>query len=704
MLNTLIPVASASYLEAQAQADKQAADAKQNSALIQGLAAHCKSRWELMQDGRTVYEERLSENLLQRRGEYSAKKLAEIKEFGGSEIFLNITSTKCRAGSAWLRDTMMGSGVDKPWGLDATPIADLPPDVVQKIHAQLTQMVMQFMAANGGMPPPEDMVRQQAEQMRDQIQEQLQDEAKKRVDRMERKMEDQLVEGGFRDAMNQFIDDITTFPLAIVKGPVPSKRKTLKWNGDILETVETIRDEWARVDPFKFYFAPWASDVNSGPIIERHQLTRSDLTSMIGVEGYSEADIRTVLSEFDEGGLRQWLSSDSTQADAEGKVLGTNIRDSDLIDAIQLWDEVTGQKLIDWGMDAAEITDPTSSYPCEVWLIGSRVIKAVLNYDPLGRKPYFVTSWEQIPGALMGNGIPDLIRDPQNMCNAAARALSNNMGVSSGPQVGVNVDRLPTGDPIQKMRPWQIWQFHAADYQDGTPPISFFQPNSNAQELLGVFERFSNMADEYSGIPKYLQGEHTPGVGRTSSGLSMLLGNASKGMKQVVNNIDTDVLQPLLERQYQRNLRYSQDPDLIGDVNIVAKGAMSLVVKEQAAVRRNEFMQLALNSPVVQQIIGIPGTAELLRDAAKQLDMGADRIVPSREAIQQMVAAQQQQQAMMLQAAMNPEMEQVSFQRDEHGAVTGATKKKPKQLLPDGSPAGGRDSNANVNRVTGANR
>jgi hypothetical protein len=521
---------------------------------------------------------------------------------------------------------------------------------------------------------------------------------------MELKMEDQLVEGGFRDGFSQFIDDLCTFPLAVLKGPVPRKHKVLEWDGDLLKPVDKIQDDWERVDPFKFYFAPWASSVNSGPIIERHALTRADLFGMIGVEGYSEPDIRAILSEFDDGGLRSWLdaSADSVQADAEGRTTGIT-RDTDLIDAIQLWDEVPGKQLKEWGMDEVSVPDEESSYPCEVWLIGSRVIKAVLNYDPLGRKPYYVTSYEKLPGQMIGNGVPDLVRDPQDMCNASARALSNNMGIASGPQVGVNVDRLPTGEKLTSMFPWKYWQFTASDYQDGTPPLSFFQPNSNAQELMAVFDRFLTIADEVSGIPRYMQGETVGSAGRTSSGLAQLISNATKSMKQVVNSIDTDVLQPLLERQYQRNLRYSQDPDLIGDVSIQAKGAMSLVAREAAAVRRNEFLQLALNSPVVNQIIGLEGIAELLRESAKLLDLPVDNIVPSREAIKQQVLMAQQQQQMMMEAAMNPELEQVSFQRDEQGAVTGATKKKPKQLLPDGSQAGGRESSTARNVVTGRN-
>lgn len=700
-LAQLIPVMSASSLEAAQQAEKAAAEKRQSSPFIQSLAAHVRKRWELVRDKRSIIEERLQASLRQRNGEYEPDKLAAIKAQGGSEIYMNLTSVKCRGASSWLRDTLLGTGSEKPWNLYSTPIPELPPEIVQQVHADLTQLVQMFIMSYGEPPPPE-MVRKQAEQMRDHTMGKLKAEADKRIERMELKMEDQLTEGRFADAFSQFIDDIVTFPTAIMKGPIVRNRKKLEWNGDLLESVDATALEWERVDPFKFYPAPWASNLQDSFVIERHQMTRSDLFALIGVEGYSEQDIRAVLTDFDAGQLREWLTIDTTQAEAEGKET-TTVKESDLIDALQLWDEVTGKMLIEWGMGEEEQLDPESSYPCELWLIGNRVIRAVLNYDPLGRKPYYAASFEKIPGAFWGNGVPDLIRDCQEMCNATARALSNNMGIASGPQVGVNVSRLPTGEDPSQLFPWKIWQYQNTDYQDNSPPISFFQPPSNAQELLGVFEKFSQLADEYSGIPRYMTGEHAPGAGRTASGLSMLINNASKGLKQVISNIDQFCLTPLLERLYQHNLRYSQDPDLIGDVSIVAKGAMSLVAKEAAAVRRNEFLQVVLTNPVAQQIVGLPGTTELIRDAAKQLDMPVDKIVPTREEIEQMVAMQQQQQAMMMQAAMNPEFEQVSFERDDKGAVTGATKRKPKQLLPDGSQAGGRQQNLMVNRVTGQN-
>jgi hypothetical protein len=275
-----------------------------------------------------------------------------------------------------------------------------------------------------------------------------------------------------------------------------------------------------------------------------------------------------------------------------------------------------------------------------------------VNPDPLGRKPYFKASYEEVPGAFWGNSVADLCRDAQDICNAAARSLVNNMSISSGPQVVYNIDRLPQGENITQMYPWKVWQVTSDPLAGSAPPMQFYQPNSLASELMAVYEKFATLADEYTGIPRYMSGDSPAGgAGRTASGMSMLMSNAGKAIKQVIANIDEAVISPVIERLYYYNMRYGDDPDLKGDINIIARGATSLVVKEQAQVRQNQFLQVALQSPIVQQVIGMEGIAELLRQSAKTLDLNPDHIVPPVEILKQRMAQQQQmaaQQQMML--------------------------------------------------------
>ncbi|MDR2379334.1 MAG: hypothetical protein LBD70_07930 [Bifidobacteriaceae bacterium] len=91
----------------------------------------------------------------------------------------------------------------------------------------------------------------------------------------------------------------------------------------------------------------------------------------------------------------------------------------------------------------------------------------------------------------------------------------------------------------------------------------------------------------------------------------------------------------------------------VRDGAVVACGADSLVIKDAAAQRRNELLQLALQSPMAQQVVGAEGVAHMLREQAKTLGMNADKIVPPPEVVRarQMLLQAQQQQMMAAQAA-----------------------------------------------------
>lgn len=759
-----LPMKSVSQMEKEVEERNRKTQAEP---LVSSLSAHVHKRWAAARDARHEIDERLVDNLQRRHGEYDGQKLAEIREFGGSEMFLGITSVKCRAASAWLRETLLGTGQDRPWTLEHTPEPELPPEVYQKLQQQLQQQLMQVyqQSQQQGQSLPPEQIEEMAQTLKSKAKNEIEQEARERVSRMEDKIEDQLVEGSWVRALGDFIEDLVTFPTAVLKGPVPRMRTQMKWQDNELRPVEDIRLEWERVDPFMCYPSPWSSGIDSGYFIERHRMTREDLQVLIGIDGYDDDAINTMLKEFNAPGLRSALWVDSAEAAIDD---GSDhaMEEPDLVDAIQLWDNIQGSLLLEWGLSEEEIDDPFKTYPCEIWVIGHTVIRAVLNYDPMGRKPYYATSYEQIPGTFWGNSVVDLVRDPQDMANAAARAMANNMGISSGPQVVVNHSRLPPGEDITNLHPWKIWQTQYNDFTDPSQPISFFQPDSNAAELLTIMNQFSSLADEYSGIPKYMSGEHVPGASRTSSGLAMLINNAAKGLKHVVANIDGDVISPVLERIYQHNLRYSADADMVGDVRIVARGAMSLVSREAASVRRNEFLQIVLNSEMAQQIVGVSGAAELLRENARLLDVNPDHIVPSREELEaKQGQAQQSQQAMQkaqmqkLQAEIesekaaaqedradaahgytqagtaapsNPEMpnpilEQMAMQRQQQqmqelqammqggggaqggqpsaqgpqGARANPRRPQTRTTLPDGSPAGGGDQNLSRNRGNG---
>jgi hypothetical protein len=307
------------------------------------------------------------------------------------------------------------------------------------------------------------------------------------------------------------------------------------------------------------------------------------------------------------------------------------------IDCLEFHGKVRGRDLLEWGLEADKVPDADRDYEANVWMIGRWVIKAQLNPDPLNRRPYYKASYEEVPGSYWGMGLIDLLDDVQGVANATMRSLVNNMALASGPQVGLNTSLLPPGEDITNIYPWKIWQYQI-DMGGGNSgkPVEFFQPSSNAQELLMVMEKMYQFADDWSLIPRYMAGsEKMSGAGRTASGMSMLMNAANKGLKGVVSNIDAKVLTPMLQNLYNFNMIYDQDSSIKGDAKVSARGATSLMQLESLQLRRNEFLAATAN-PIDSQIVGVSGRAEVLREVAKGLEMDVNRVVPPREAFAQM--------------------------------------------------------------------
>lgn len=666
----------------EAEATQAALQERQNQPMILGLASHLRMCWDAAKIAKEPIKNKMLTAMRQRNGEYEPEKLTQIRAQGGSEIFMMITEVKCRAAESWLRDILLDSGTP-PWDILPTPIPDLSPMQQKTLRDEFANKVLEILQETQQAPS-----KQQMEELKELVSQEyrfkLLQAAQNRVDKMKIKIEDQFAQGGWVESFNDFITDLVTFPAAFIKGPIVRRQRALGWDNSTgvttVKPIERLAPEFERVDPFRIYPEPGITNIDEGYLFEHHPLSRSELADLIGVPGYDEDAIREIL---DNGAGPSWINEIAElEKQEEERKFYSYMRPTDIFDALEFWGKVSGKMLLEWGMTEDEVPDPAQEYDANVWVIGNYVIKAVLNYDPLGQKPYCKTSFIKCPGAFWGKGIPEIIEDIQNICNAAARALVNNMGIASGPQVEVNLERIPPNEDITQMHPWKIWQVMNDPVGSSAPAVRFTQPDDNANTLMGVYEKFSRMADDHSGIPAYLYGNlDTQGAGRTSSGLSMLMGAAGKGIRQVVGHIDTDVIKPIVMRQFVYNMRYDEDESIKGDAQVVARGAVNLAVKETVNVRRLEFLNATAN-PIDIEILGKDGRAAILREVAKGLQMPVDEVVPSREkaAFAVRLAAPTGEGGVMAPSQESP---------------------APTPTQPDGSPKGGMDGNTVMNRSGG---
>ena len=614
--------------------------------VVLSLASYVRKCYEEAKSAKSDITERLLRCERQRRGEYDPDKLALIRDTGGSDIFMMLTDIKCRAAESWIKDVMLSAG-EKSWSLTPTKEPDVPnelrDEVIETVVIEAAEAEMQ------GEPVMPQVINIRMGEIYEEVKKRLKHEVEEAAMKMENRILDKLQEAKFNAVIGENVYDFVTFPTTFVKGPIVRKRKKLGWGKNWTPKVEeVIAEDFERVSPYDIFPSPNAVTTQDGYLIQRHQLTRADLEAMRTAPQFDEDAIEQVLIDYGERGVQETMQSDSERNLLQGR--NNTLVGTEIIEAIEFWGPVSGRMLQEWGMDNVE---EFKEYEVNVWLCGNYVMKAALNVDPLGRRPYSKASWESIPGAFWGLALPEMMRDVQTVCNAAARALANNMGIASGPQVEVSVDRLPDGEDLTNMYPWKIWQTTSDRTGGGQRAVNFFQPNMNAETLLNVYQYFQKVADEVTGVPNYVYGStNVSGAGRTASGLSMLMENAAKGIKQAILSLD-GAISEILQRLYDHIMIYDPDDSIKGDMQIIPAGVVGTLLKESVQARRNEFLQMTAN-PVDIQIMGPAGRAALLREAAKVLNMDVDKLIPSPEDIkeQQQQAALQQQ---LMMAQQQPE-------------------------------------------------
>lgn len=593
------------------------------------------------------HEPRFIEAMYSRKGEYPPNKLRQINQAGGSTEYARIVANKSRILESWLKDIFLAQG-EQPWTIEATPVPSLPPRVEENIKNQVAHWLA-TMVAQGQNVSESVVSKYESEQIDAEII-RIKDAAEDRAKRMEAKIADQLSEGGFKLAFSEFISHLTTYPGAVLKGPIFRKKERISWADvdgvHIPEISHEIVMEFDAVNPFNIYPAPGAATPQEGYIFEHQTLTTNDIYNLIGIDYYDEVRIRRVLEKARLNGGLRWLEPNAgDQGDeANHSTVRYDAGKVGYVDVLEFHGPVSGVDLMEWGVEG--IDDPQRYYEATLWLVDTEVIKATLNDDPMGRRPYYKACYEPIPGQFWGYSMYDALADIQGVCNAAIRSLVNNMAIASGPQVTVNIDRIPPNEDITNMFPWKIWQVNDSQFNtSANPAVDFFQPHTNVNDLLMVLDKFYALGDDFSMIPRYMSGsDKISGPGRTASGLSMLLDAANKGLKSIVQSIDQNVMTQLLAQLFDHNMIYSDDESIKGDSQIVARGVASLMQLETLRMRRNEFLQITAN-PIDSKIVGMEGRATILREIAKTLGMDVNKIIPPN-------AGEQAQQSMALQQGM----------------------------------------------------
>ena len=634
--NGLIRVMNNEQIDAAEKAARPVVQPQEET--LNHLSGRLNHYWQQAKTAKQEVSERLLKCKRQIEGEYEPDVKAAISSMGGSDVFMMITAQKKRDLRSWLLDILKPTGPkDRLFSLSPTPIIDLPPDVEEEISSRVMNGLMQELtmrvAATGEQVTDaqiNELMGSMMDDAKEKIKVAINEKGVEVAERMSVKIDDQMVEGKWYRIFKDVIDDFCSYPSAIMMGPVVKRKKrkayvpdpvTGKWG---IQVKKQITAGFSRVSPWNFFPGPDTNIDDEGQISgytwERHRYSRKQISNLMGTPGYKEEAIRRVLQRYKDGGLREWLWSDSEQERLDGK---QNFHSSELIDVLEFCGPMRGQLLLDWGMEVEKIPDPDIDYEITAMMIGGEIIKAIVEPDKLDRKPYLVSSFEKVPGLIWGKSLPEILEDTQSMCNVAARSLHNNVAIASGPMVEVDESRVD----LDAISPWMIIRA-TADQMNSGKAANFYTTTMHANELMQVYMHYKKEADNQSGVPAFAHGDTAVGgAGNTSSGLSMMMSAAGRGIKASVSNIDIDIIVEGTERIYDFNMLYDEDETIKGDARVKAGGSASMIAKEQLSVRQKEFMDSLAGNEMAMQLVGLKGLAYQIEEGAKAVELDPEKLL-----------------------------------------------------------------------------
>jgi hypothetical protein len=270
----------------------------------------------------------------------------------------------------------------------------------------------------------------------------------------------------------------------------------------------------------------------------------------------------------------------------------------------------------------------------------------------------------------------------QDQLNLASRSLTKNLSWSASPLTEMNDERTRLPGEVQQAWPGKTVLSTDMQMQTGTPAVHFYQPENHAESILRVIEKLERIADD-TVVPSYGSANKGGPAGKTMGGLSMLRSDSARKLKLAIQNIDMDITMPSIQQLFTFNMRFIDDDTIKGDCNVKSRGAASLMAKEQLAVRRTEYLQMVVQSPVLTEIHGKKGIAYIASESLKSIEMDLKRAIPGYEEIEKLPDTEPMQPQEPQGTARAPE------EINAAGQPNGRSVLQPNpKLIPQGQPVG----------------
>ena len=550
-----------------------------------------------------------------------------------SRVFVKVTKTKVLAAYGQIVDVLFGSH-KFPISINPTK---LPDGVAEAVHFETNPQIKE--ATSQGLTPDDTKLqpgetiidlRERLGGLRNKLEPVLDDlregegqtpsqpsyhPAMVAAKKMEKKIHDQLDESNASKQLRNTAFETALFGTGIMKGPFALDKEYPNWDdqGNYSPMYKTI-PQTSSVSIWNFYPDPDANNMDEAEyVIERHKMSRSQMRSLKNRPFFRSNSIDTAI-EIGESYSKEWWEQVMEDADQETKAERYNV--------LEFWGYVDTDILKDHDVDIPKELKDQDQVSVNIWICNGQVLRLVMNPFNPAILPYYAVPYEINPYSFFGVGLAENMDDTQTLMNGFMRMSVDNAALSGNLLIEVDETNLAPGQDLT-MYPGKVLR-----RMGGAPGQAIFGtkfPNVS-NENMQMFDKARVLADESTGFPSFAHGQTgIQGVGRTASGISMLMSAANGSIRTVVKNIDDYLLSPLAKAFFSFNMQFDFDPSIKGDLEIKAEGTNSLMANEVRSQRLMQFLGVVQN-PALAPFAKMD---YIIREIANSMDLDPDKVANS---------------------------------------------------------------------------
>ena len=343
--------------------------------------------------------------------------------------------------------------------------------------------------------------------------------------KMEKKIHDQLEESNARKQLRIAAFETALFGTGIMKGPFAYDKEYPSWSedGEYTPTIKTV-PQTSSVSIWNFYPDPDANNMDEAEyVVERHKMSRSQMRGLKKRPFFRSNAIDTAIS-MGESYSKEWWEQVMEEADQETK--------AERYSVLEFWGYVDTELLKEYDIEIPKELENQDQVSVNIWVCNGQVLRLVMNPFTPSILPYYAVPFEVNPYSFFGVGIAENMDDTQNLMNGFMRMSVDNAALSGNLLIEVDETNLVPGQDLS-VYPGKVFR-----RQGGAPGQAIFGtkfPNVS-NENMQMFDKARVLADESTGFPSFAHGQTgIQGVGRTASGISMLMSAANGSIRNAVS-------------------------------------------------------------------------------------------------------------------------------------------------------------------------